>query len=268
MDARSFLGIEPTADPRRWRLPVTPGLCSFSGNLFGGAALGAGIEAMEQVTGRSVLWATAQYISYTPADTVVELEVVVPAQGNVVSQARVIGRVGDTEVFTVSGAMGSRPGMGEHRFADRPLVRRPMDCPERQVRIPGQKSINQHLEMRVAKGRSWDELDGAPTGDGRTALWARMPGVDVMSASALAILGDWVPHGVAQALGQQSGGSSLDNTLRVVKLVPTEWVLLDIRVHAVHDGFAHGAVYQWAMDGTLLATASQSVKVRYPSDPS
>ena len=267
MDASSFLGIEPTADPRRWRLPVTPSLCSFSGNLFGGAALGAGIEAMERVTGRTSLWATAQYLAYAPNGTVLDLEVVVPAQGNVVSQARVIGRAGDTEVFTVSGALGSRPGTGEHRFADRPLVPRPLDCPVRQLRMPEQQSINQHLEMRVARGRSLAELDGTPTADGRTALWARMPGIDIMSASALAILGDWVPFGVGQALGQQSGGSSLDNTLRVVTLVPTEWVLLDIRVHAISNGFAHGVVYQWATDGTLLATASQSVKVRYPSDP-
>jgi acyl-CoA thioesterase II len=266
MDARSFLGLQPTDHPHRFTLPVTSSLCSFSGNLFGGAALGAGIEAMELATGRSVLWATAQYVSFTPADTTVDLQVTLAAAGSVVTQARVTGTAGGSEVFTVIGALGSRPGAPEFRFADRPLVRRPGDCPERQLRMPGQQSINQHLEMRVAKGRSWDELDGTPTADGRSALWARMPGVDQPSASALAILGDWVPAGVGQALGQQTGGSSLDNTLRVVKLVPTEWVLLDIRVHAVHNGFAHGVVYQWAMDGTLLATASQSVKVRYADD--
>jgi acyl-CoA thioesterase len=43
---------------------------------------------------------------------------------------------------------------------------------------------------------------------------------------------------------------------------PTEWVLADVRIQAVADGFGHGAVHLWAEDGTLLATASQSAIVR------
>jgi acyl-CoA thioesterase-2 len=45
--------------------------------------------------------------------------------------------------------------------------------------------------------------------------------------------------------------------------VPTEWVLLDIRVQAVQRGFGHGLVHMFAQDGTLLATASQSCIVRF-----
>ena len=48
-----------------------------------------------------------------------------------------------------------------------------------------------------------------------------------------------------------------------MQLVPTEWVLMDIRVHAVERGFGHGLVHMFAEDGTLLATASQSCIVRY-----
>jgi len=44
--------------------------------------------------------------------------------------------------------------------------------------------------------------------------------------------------------------------------VPTEWVLLDIHVHAVERGFGHGLVHMFAEDGTLLATASQSCIIR------
>ena len=44
--------------------------------------------------------------------------------------------------------------------------------------------------------------------------------------------------------------------------MPTDWVLADIRVHAIADGFGHGLVHMWAEDGTLLATASQSTIVR------
>jgi acyl-CoA thioesterase len=83
-----------------------------------------------------------------------------------------------------------------------------------------------------------------------------------MSAAALAIIGDFVPGGIGQALGLRAGGNSLDNTIRVAHRVPTDWVLADIRVHAIADGFGHGLVHMWAEDGTLLATASQSTIVR------
>ena len=89
------------------------------------------------------------------------------------------------------------------------------------------------IDVRLADARNLDELAGPPRPTGRSALWARLPDVLDMSAATLAILGDYVPFGIGQALGAQAGGNSLDNTLRVARLVPTEWVLLDIRVHAV-----------------------------------
>ncbi len=68
--------------------------------------------------------------------------------------------------------------------------------------------------------------------------------------------------GVGQAMRKRGGGNSLDNTLRVCRLVPTDWVLMDIRIHALERGFGHGLVHMFAEDGTLLATASQSVIAR------
>jgi acyl-CoA thioesterase len=119
------------------------------------------------------------------------------------------------------------------------------------------------LDIRLANARSWDEIDGNPSPDGRSVLWARMPDLlEPSSGASLAILGDYVPFGIGQALGRVGGGNSLDNTLRVYRLVPTEWVLLDIRIHAVAHGFGHGVVHLWAEDGTLLATASQSTIIR------
>ena len=105
-------------------------------------------------------------------------------------------------------------------------------------------------------------LDGTPSPDGRCALWAHMPEVLEPSAAALAVLGDFVPSGVGEALGVPGGGSSLDNTLRITQVVPTMWVLIDIRIQAVARGFGHGIAHLWAEDGTLLGTASQSVITR------
>ena len=98
--------------------------------------------------------------------------------------------------------------------------------------------------------------------DGHAALWARVPdrardvGGDARDPRRLRAVRR------RQALGQFVTGSSLDNTLRVCTLVPTDWVLIDVQVHAIAHGFGHGRVELWAEDGTLLATASQSCAVR------
>jgi acyl-CoA thioesterase-2 len=77
-----------------------------------------------------------------------------------------------------------------------------------------------------------------------------------------------VPFGISQSLGMRAGGNSLDNTVRLVRIVPTDWILLDIRIQAIHNGFGHGLVHMWAEDGTLLGTASQSAIVRaWKEDP-
>ena len=55
---------------------------------------------------------------------------------------------------------------------------------------------------------------------------------------------------------------SLDNTLRVASLVPTEWLLCDVQIHSVTGGFAHGLAHLYAEDRTYLGTASQSMSVR------
>jgi acyl-CoA thioesterase len=79
---------------------------------------------------------------------------------------------------------------------------------------------------------------------------------------ALGVMADFLPSGVGNALGTNAGGNSLDNTIRFGTLVPTRWVLADIRIHAVAQGFVHGRVHLFAETGELLATASQSMILR------
>jgi len=143
----------------------------------------------------------------------------------------------------------------------------PEDLPRRRnpFATEGGTFMSDRLDQRMAKGTAWDQLEGNP-GDGTASLWTRVPDLLDMSATTLAILGDYVPFGIGQALGKLGGGNSLDNTLRVARVVPTEWVLVDVRMHAVHHGFGHGLVHLWASDGTLLATASQSTIVRHWSE--
>jgi len=262
MDARTFFGLEPVdSRGKRWRMEVVRGLTSGTGALFGGCGLGACIDVMEHVTGRPCVWATAQYLSFALPPSVLELDVLEVVRGHQISQARVIARVGDTEILTVLGALGRRTIELEGQWAVRPQVPPPDDCPPRPLMNRHEGRISSRLDAKLANGRAPSDLPGPP-GSGHAALWVRMPEVLEMSAAALAIVGDFVPFGIGQALGRRAGGNSLDNTLRIAHRVPTTWVLADVRVHAVADGFGHGLVHRWAEDGTLLGTASQSTIVR------
>jgi acyl-CoA thioesterase-2 len=261
-----FLGLEATEDPTRWRLPVVQALATGGGFLFGGAGLGAGVAALEGTAGRPLAWATAQYLSFARPPDAVEIEVTLAQVGNRTTQARAVARVGDTEIFTVNGALGAGAATDlGGQWAEMPTVPPPDDCPPRQLNQRHAESIMSRIESRLAAGKQRDDLDGTPSTDGRSALWARVPGLDC-GAALLGILGDYVPFGVGQALGAHAGGRSLDNTIRVVRIVPTEWVLLDVRVQAVANGYGHGLVHLWAEDGTLLGTASQTCAVRRHTD--
>jgi acyl-CoA thioesterase len=261
MRALEFFGLERCEPPTKWQMPVVLGLTSGTGALFGGCGLGAAIEVMEQVTGRPCIWATAQFLSYARPQSVLDLDVVEVVRGHKISQARVIAHVGDQEILTVLGALGTRPTDVEGQWAVMPDVPPPDDCPPRPMMNHHEGRISSRLDTRLAGARPFYELPGPP-GSGNASLWVRLPGLLEMSAAALAIIGDFVPFGISQALGQRAGGNSLDNTLRVAHRVPTEWVLADVRVHAVADGFGHGLVHLWAQDGTLLGTASQSAILR------
>ena len=211
-----------------------------------------------------MIWATAQYLSYALPGSVVEYDVTIGAQGRSVTQARAVGRTADTEILTVNAALGSRPFASEGEWATMPDDPGPDDCEVRNYRFE-HESVATRMEQRLAIGRPLEDLDGTPS-RGNCALWARMPEVLDMSGAALAVLGDFVPFGIGQALGLAAGGNSLDNTFRVARLEATDWVLLDIRVLAVHGGFGHGAVLLWSETGRLLAIASQSTIVRFWKD--
>lgn len=265
MDPLEFLGMEPTEDPLRWRLPVTPAVSTPGRFLYGGAGLAAGIVAMEMATGRKTVWATAQYLAYAPTGSVLEFEVLPAAIGRTTTQARAIGRRGDEEVLTVNSALGWRELEQSGTWVERPEVPDPEDCPPQETPSFFADSVHVRMDHRVAMGRLFSELDGKP-GGARSAFWARVPGHLTPSAATLAVIGDYVSGGMSQPLGVRTMGRSLDNTLRVARLVPSEWVLCDIQMQSLANGFGHGIAHLWAQDGTLLATASQSIGVRLWND--
>ena len=58
------------------------------------------------------------------------------------------------------------------------------------------------------------------------------------------------------------GGTSLDNTVRIVDTEPSEWVLLDIVPEGFHRSIGHGSLRIWSQDGRLLGAAQQTCIIR------
>jgi acyl-CoA thioesterase len=270
MTERLFFDLRPTHNPHRWYLPLTPDVCvgpPGSMFMFGGVGLASAIAAMERTCDRPVVWATAQYLSYARPPSVVDLDVWTPAVGKNITQARVIGHVDDREILTVNAALGSRDSDISEQWIEMPAAAPPEDCDTAEHWRGDGAGLHSRMEVRVAKGRYGAERIGHPQADGRSLLWMRPRGRYPIDASMLAVMADHVPSGIGNALGTNAGGNSLDNTLRVRRIVPTEWVLCAIRIHGVHGGFGHGAMRLFAQDGQLMATASQSVIVRVRETP-
>ena len=172
MTAQSFLGLSATHNPHRWHLPITPKVCTPGDFLYGGAALAAGLTAMEETTGRPTIWATAQYLSFARPPSIIDLDVVVPVAGNSVTQARALLHVNDQEVITVNAALGTRKDESPGTWAEFPSDVLP---PEDSQPIPEHhgvpESVHDHMDIRVARGLFGFWGVGDATADGRSLLW-------------------------------------------------------------------------------------------------
>ena len=266
-----LIALGTTPDPHRFTLAVTPRVCVGHRDhqfLFGGAGMGAAIAAVEAATGRPTVWATAQYLSFARPPATLDLDVVVPVSGRHSSQARVTGHVGDTEILTVNAALGSRPDATAMQWSAIPNVPPPDDCPAIVNDWPRHPDdINAAFEQRSARGRFGAARSmGGASPDGVSTMWVR-PVAGVVDRVTLALMADFLPSGIGHAFGEGVGGNSLDNTIRFLGIVPTEWVLCDTVIEGTANGFVHGRMRLFAQGGALLATASQSMIVRRFAPP-
>jgi acyl-CoA thioesterase II len=264
---KAYLGLVPTDDRLRWQLPLRPALMTGGKFLYGGAGLAAAIAAMELSTGRPVVWATAQYVSFARMPATLDLDVTISAHGRNTTQARCIVRHGDDEILITMATLGHKDLPVGGTWARRPDVT-PWQETRQQLPEVVLGTVHEALDMRIVHGVSRRQLIKGRTHrdpTGRAAFWLRIPGGrKVPDAADLAMVGDVVPSAFANVTGEPITGNSLDNTIRTAKLVETEWVLADVQVHAILDGFGYGRAHLWAEDGTLLGTASQSSVVRSP----
>jgi acyl-CoA thioesterase len=256
VDVREFLGLEATDDPACWRLPITEGITGGRGALYGGCGLAAIIEASEGATGRPLTWAACQFVGGAEVPQVVELRVEILAEGRRVTQARVTGSVDRKVALAALVALGTREFPAQGQWGPPPVsVPPPEACPTRKMNEERRGGLRLRIDERVATG----DPDGTLRSDnGRSFLWATLPGGVPACASALAIVGDAVSAGVAATLEDDLRARSIDNSIRVVQPKACDWVLIDTQVDGAADGLAHGSIRLWTPDGHLLATTGQS----------
>lgn len=267
MTTQPFIDLKSTHNPYRWYLPVEDRLSVGPPGqkfLFGGVGLGAAITALERTTGRPCIWATAQYLSFANPPDIVDIDVRSPVVGKNITQARVLAHIKDREIFTANAAVGERDSDQSHQWLVKPDVPPPGDCPPMPRFDETSEDLHAFLDMRVAQGRyaPHRKIEGGRSQDGRVVLWGRSKTDAAVDSAMLAIINDFVPSGTSHALGLPAGANSLDNTLRIRKIVETEWVCCDIQIEGVHNGFVHGRSAMFAEDGTLMATGSQSGIIR------
>jgi acyl-CoA thioesterase len=256
--------LEPNADPLNVTWRPSPLLLTPADTLQGGAGLGAALAAMQTATGRPVIWATAQYLTYAVGMDPIDIAVTIEVTGRNTTQARcVLSRDGD-EILTAHAALGTREFELEGVWVAPPEVPAPDECSPYRFFARGRGHLGDRAEFRLALGRQLDDIerDGG-RGNGSFALWVRCwDGTQPTTVSDLAFVGDFMPLGFADATGHPYAGNSLDNTIRVGNLVDTEWILLSTHVQQVANGFGYGRAELWSDDRTLLGEVSQSAILR------
>lgn len=238
--------------------------------VFGGMAMALGIRLFEAATGKDVVWSTMQFLTPTMLGDELHLAMA-PPRGKSILQASLTGTVRNRPVLqalaslrAVDDVRDSSPAIDGQWTHPGPGPQ-PEDCALVAPHADAEHDSHSHVEIRVAEGRFGMFSRAKVTADRRITAWMR-PRSGVVDAAALGFMADFVPSTTSNVLERRGGGSSLDNTIRIVKIVPTQWVRCEIRIDAIADGLGHGQMTMFAQDGTLMALGGQTYVVRILPD--
>jgi acyl-CoA thioesterase len=272
-DDVDFLGLRAGESPGEYEFTVAGHLARLDGKLYGGTAIAASVAAAELLTDRTALWMTTQFVASAPHLAEVSMLAEVLAEGRRTNQVRVTATTeGGQVVFASLGATGMHRDDGlDADFERAPKVTPPEDStpwkgiftglepflPEG-VEIPFPADGGSENVMEIRGPEILAHPDPMP---GRVCLWTRRVDRRPITPAVAAYIADMVPFSVAYAFESFSGGTSLDNTIRLGSFTETEWILLDLRPHMAVGGYCHGLVHVWSQDGRLLATAGQTASM-------
>jgi acyl-CoA thioesterase len=249
-----WLGLERSGETS-WTLPVTAGLVSGAGALFGGCAMAAALAVVRELapSHQPPVWASAHFGSLAQLGTTVALDARLIASGRTITHLEIVGRVEERESFTVRAAAGDRPVVHvEGQWVTAPQVAPPEQC------APFDHPV--HADTWAAR---FEWRLAAVTGDAPSSAWWVRPRQDDDPADALVtapVLVDYVTYAVGRALGVPMGGLSIDNVVRLHQPALADWLLLEVRPEAIAGGFGFGTARLFAGD-TLVATGTQTIVV-------
>jgi acyl-CoA thioesterase len=245
-------------------MPVTELLCTPFGFLYGGSGVAACAVAAEAATRRPLVWITTQYVANANPGDVVTLDVDIVVEARATSQTHVHGTVNGRTVLHATTAHTIRPAGDVHWWGEMPAVS-PPEAGEPFVLPfdrPPTGSFVERMERYLVPEQP--EL----IAQGRAAMWVKVPGWPIGSPASQSFVADIVPMALGMALGQPPGGTSLDNTVRIVLEDPTDdWILLDIEAEGVNRSIGCGRVRMWRRDGTLIGVGTQSAIIRTSHHP-
>ncbi|MDQ2650342.1 MAG: thioesterase family protein [Actinomycetota bacterium] len=261
-----FLGLD-LLDSTRSTFVLERQLARPDGRLYGGTAVAVAVALAEQATDRAPIWTTVQFVrADTSSGDRIDCTTEVLNSGRRSAQVRIIGRVGDSEVFCALAATGEHKRNGVEGVMERfPQVLPPEVSPRYQFRLPIHlaKALGVNVdvegaaEFRIAMADEDHDFE-----EHEVVLWTRVPG-HIATPAILGFLGDLSTIAVVKAAGATGGGVSLDNTVRfAAPATEGEWVLAQIDPHFAAGGYAHGSVHLWSETGRFLGTAAQTSQVR------
>lgn len=220
-------------------------------HMSGGACVAHILQCLEVDVGRPIIAANAQFLKAPSLGQTARIGVQVLHEGRSISQVRATMKVDDSEAVTVTAALGARPDIGSHRWTAAPVVSPPLEC----QRIPFVREdpgdLHTNLDMRMAA----DERDSLV---GRFVSWIKAPNCDLVPASFLALVADYLPEAINLNIGRRAGATSLDNTIRIIAREHTDWLLCETNLDGIENGLFHGRMSIFSQDGVLMAHASQS----------
>lgn len=229
--------------------------------LFGGAALSAAVDALEDTSNRKAVWATAQFVTSPPLGETVYLEATMLASGRSASQGHCVARFGDCEAYRVAVALSDRIDPSPRPWLMAPDVPTPDACPHflSWGRDDGEP-IQRRVDCRVAgRGGLIGESDLRP---GEVRFWLRSVERRPIDRSMLSVFSDFTPACIEEALGAPWLKSSMDITIRFCAPPDSEWILGQMFMDAVHGGFAHIRSNFFSESGALVSIASQTMVLR------
>lgn len=213
--------------------------------VMGGVAQAIAIDAAELATGKPLLWSTIQFNAAARNHQVIGAEVIPQSGGRSLTQVRVEVTADKNPVQSMFAALGTRPG-STIQFIKMPKVDGPENCPKKDdPLIQSTGNLIYEFDRRTA-------LEDAETG--LEYMWIRPVKHMPITAGLLALTSDFM----LGAHKDTRGGTSLDNTLRVFSVEPTDWILSVTQMSGFRAGVAMGVTHQFTQEGQLLSTSSQT----------